>query len=144
MTEPTPRAGRAAALAFSAFFVLPFAILPAAAQTAPPTGGPAARIQQIHQMLHITPAQEADFNALVAAMRSNAASMRTVIQERPANAGTNALESLRFEQKLAAAQAEGLRRLIAPFARLYAALSPSQKQAADRIFVPRQRPPAHG
>ncbi|MGH7097377.1 MAG: Spy/CpxP family protein refolding chaperone [Stellaceae bacterium] len=144
MTEPTPRAGRAAALAFSALLVLPLAILPAAAQTAPPAGSAATRIQQIHQMLHITPAQEAAFNAVVATMRSNAATMRAVIQERPASAGTSALESLRFEQKLSAAQAEGLQRLLAPFARLYAALSPSQKEAADRLFLPHRKPPGHG
>lgn len=139
-----PHAGRAAALAFSVLFALPLAILPAAAQTAPPAGGAATRIQQIHQMLHITPAQEADFRAFIDAFQSYEATIRTVIQGRPASASSNAVESMRFGQKFAAAQAEGLQHLIAPFARLYAALSPSQKQAADRLFVPRRRSPAHG
>lgn len=139
-----PHAGRAAALAFSALVALPLAILPAAAQTAPPAASAATRIQQIHQMLHITPAQEADFRAFVDAFQSYEATIRAVVQQRPASTGTNALESMRFGQKFAAAQAEGLQRLIAPFAKLYTALSPSQKEAANRLFVPHRRAPGHG
>ena len=145
-----PRAGRAALL-FGALFVLPVAISPALAQNpppqagAPPGGGPAAaRMQQLHQMLRITPAQEADFNAFVTAFRGYEATLRSVVQQRPASANTNAVESMRFGQKFAAAQAEGLRQLIGPFARLYAALSPAQKETANRIFLQRQRTPGRG
>jgi protein CpxP len=144
MTEPTLRAGRAAALAFGALLILPLAPAPAAAQNppAPQAGAPMApRIRQLHQALHITPAQEPDFRAFVDAMRSNEATMRAVIQQRPASANTNAVESLRFEQRFFSAQAAGLQRLIGPFARLYAALSPAQKATANRIFLARPKPP---
>lgn len=144
MTEPTPRAGRAAALAFGALFVLPLAMSPAAAQNppAPQAGAPVEpRIRQLHQLLHITPAQEPDFRAFVSAMQGNEATMRTVIQQRPASANTNAVESLRFEQRFFSAQAEGLQRLIGPFARLYAAMSPAQKQTANRLFLAHPKPP---
>ena len=149
MTVPTSRAGRAAALAFGALFVLPLAMSPAAAQSPPaaragqpPAGAPMEpRIRQLHQLLHITPAQEPDFRAFVSAMQANEATMHTVIQQRPASANTNAVESLRFEQRFFSAQAEGLQRLIGPFARLYAAMSPAQKQTANRIFLAHPKAP---
>lgn len=147
MTVPTPRAGRAAVLAFSALLVLPVMTAPAAAQTpqaAPQAGAPMEpRIRQIHQLLHITPAQEPDFRAFVAAMQANEAAIRAVIQQRPASANTNAVESLRFEQRFFATQAEGLQRLLVPFASLYAALSPAQKATANRIFLPHPKAPVH-
>lgn len=148
MTLPTPRAGRAAALLFGALLIAPAAILPAAAQNPPPAaqaGNPAdARTQKLHQLLHITPAQEAEFGAFITALQSYETTMRAVVQERPASANTNAVESMRFGQKLATAQAEGLRRLIGPFARLYAALSPAQKRTANGIFLAHSRQPGRG
>ncbi len=155
MTEPPLRASRAAAFVFGTLLILPVATAPAAAQApaAPPTphaGPPSAaspmepRLRQIHQILHITPAQEAEFNAFANVLRSNEATMRALFERRPPGVGTNAVESLRFEQKLLAAQAEGLRRLIEPFARLYAALSPAQKNTANRIFMKPAPQPGHG
>ena len=147
--EPTLRAGRAAALLLGALLV---PVAPAAAQNppaAPQAGQPSAsgamepRIQQLHQMLHIVPSQEADFDAFANAMRSNEATMISLVRQRPASANTNAVDNLRFEQRFLAAQAEGLRRLLGPFARLYAVLSPAQKQLANRIFIPRPEP-GHG
>jgi protein CpxP len=149
MTEPPLRASRAAALLFGPLFVLTAAAVPAAAQNPPATAqtAPSAaspmepRIRQLHQMLRITPAQEGDFDAFAAAMRDNEATIRSLVAQRPADANTNAVDNLRFSQKLAAAQAEGLRRLIAPFARLYASFSPAQKQLANRIFIARPAAP---
>jgi protein CpxP len=151
MTELTLRAARAGALLLGALLV---PALPAAAQNPPsspraeqpsaasPTMEP--RLRQLHQILRITPAQEADFNAFAEAMRANEATMRSLVQQRPPSANTNAVANLRFSQRLAAAQAEGLRRLLEPFARLYASFSPSQKQLANRIFVPRTAAPGRG
>jgi protein CpxP len=150
MTEPTLRAACAGALLLGALLV---PALPAAAQnppSSPRAEQPSAaspmepRIRQLHQVLHITPAQEADFNAFAEAMRANEETMRSLVQQRPPSANTNAVANLRFSQRLAAAQAEGLRRLIEPFARLYASFSPSQKQLANRIFVPRTAAPGRG
>jgi protein CpxP len=153
MTEPTLRAGRAAALLFAALLALPAALSTAMAQTppaAPPAGSPAmaapggSPVQRLHQELHITPAQETDFNAFVNAMSRHQAAIISVIRQRPASANTNPLDNLRFQERLAAAQAESLRRLIGPFAKLYAVLSPAQKQAANRLFLrPAAGTPAH-
>lgn len=153
MTEPTLRAGRAAALLFTALLALPAALSPVLAQTspaAPPAGSPAmtapggSPVQRLHQALHITPAQEADFNAFVNAMGRQHETMLSLIRQRPASANTNALENLRFQERLAAAQAEGLRRLTGAFAKLYAALSPAQKQAANRLLLrPATGAPTH-
>jgi periplasmic protein CpxP/Spy len=151
MTDPIFRTGRAAALLLGALLALPVVLSPAAAQTPPPpqAGQPPGsamepRIQQLRQMLHITAAQEADFDAFANVMRSNEVTMRSLVQQRPPGVNTSAVESLRFEQRFAAAQAEGLRRLIGPFVRLYASLSPAQKQLANQIFVLRPAPPGRG
>jgi protein CpxP len=145
MTDPILRASRAGLLLLGALLVPAAVPLPAAAQNPPSAASPMEpRIRQLHQMLHITPAQEAAFDAFADVMRSNEATIRSLVQRRPASAGTNALDNLRFSQQLAAAQAEGLRKLIGPFARLYASFSPAQKRLANRIFIPQPAPSGHG
>jgi protein CpxP len=145
MTERPHRTSRAAALLFGTLLVLAVTNFPAAAQNPPPAGNPIeAQIQQLRQLLHITPAQENNFDAFAAAWRGNATTMRALFQQRPAGVNMSAVESLRFEQKLAAANAAGLQRLIGPFTRLYASFSPAQKQVANRIFSPRPATPGRG
>jgi hypothetical protein len=138
MTEPPHRTSRPAALLFGVLLALSVANFPAAAQNPPPAGNPVDRqLQMIHQRLHITPAQEPDFNAFADAWRSNAEKMRSLIQQRPTGANVDVVERLRFQQKLVAANAESLQRLIAPLARLYASFSPTQKRLANEMFTPR-------
>lgn len=155
MTDPIRRAGRAVAAAFlGGLLVTAAGTAPAAAQVhksagaskaAAPVNSLDAEIRKLHNMLHITPAQEAEFQAFAKVWRGNQASLISLVRQRPASASTNAVESLRFSQKLAAAQADGLSRLIPAFAKLYAALSPAQKGVANRIFLAPAAPPArHG
>jgi len=55
---------------------------------------------------------------------------QSLLPHRPAGVNTNPVESLRFSQRVAAANAAGLQRMIGPFARLYATFSPAQKRSA--------------
>jgi Spy/CpxP family protein refolding chaperone len=146
MIEPPHRTSRAAALLLGALLVLSVAQFPAAAQSPPPAAGNPidTQIQSIHQRLHITPAQEPAFRAFAYVLRSNEETLRALIERRPMGANANPVERLRFQQKFVAANAAGLQRLIAPFARLYAALSPAQKQLANQIFMARPPAPGHG
>jgi hypothetical protein len=147
MIQPSGRTPRAAALLFGALLVLAATNFPAAAQTPPAAGNPLdMQIRQLHQRLHITSAQEPEFKRFTDALRSNEETMRSLIQQRPAAIAANPVERLRFQQKLVAANAAGLQRLIGPFARLYDSFSPTQKRLANQIFSPRPAVsgPGHG
>lgn len=156
MAEPLLRTGRAAALLFTGLLVLPVTAAPAAAQNPsaappsrqpgqPPGGSPIdVQIRQLHQLLRITPAQEPDFRAFAEAWRSRQETISALFQRRPPDVNTNALESLRFSQRLAAANATTLQRMIGPFARLYASFSPTQRQTANRLFLRQAPAPGRG
>ena len=145
MIQPSGRTPRAAALLFRALLVLTVTNFPAAAQTPPTAGNPLdMQIQQLHQRLHITSAQEPEFKRFTDVLRSNEEAMRSLIQQRPAAIATNPVERLRFQQKLVAANASDLQRLIGPFSRLYDLFSPAQKRLANQIFSPRPSAPGPG
>ena len=126
-------------------FVLPLALLvamPVFAQTAPePTaqarGGPMReRLQQVHDRLAITPAQQPQWDAVVAALRDNARSMRA----NPATAAIRsghltAVQDLHAAADLAHARADALQRMIPPVEALYASLSPEQQRTADETLA---------
>jgi protein CpxP len=136
-------------------------LTPALAQTAAPPAGPgvaapseAARQQQRPRMmpgefidgrvaflkaqLKITPAQEAQWQKVEAAMRENAkardqavTAMRQARQDRGA---MNAVERLELRGQMVKMRAEGTDRFLAAFKPLYASLSPEQQQMADRLI----------
>ena len=68
-------------------------------------------------------------------MRSNAATLQKLIDERDAQAGNiTALQDLKEYEKFAEAHVTGLRKLIASFDVLYNAMPAAQKQLADQVF----------
>lgn len=126
---------------------LPLALLaatPVFAQTAP---APAAatsvrgdhmreRLQKIHDRLAITPAQQPQWDAVLAALRENAQAMRA----NPASAALRtgkltAVQDLNAAADLARARADGLQRMIPSVEALYASLSPDQQHAADETLA---------
>lgn len=138
----------AAATIFGAVvFILPAA---ATAQTAPATTPAAkvtraslveARISSLHRALHITAAQEPQWQDVADAMREDAKTIGTLIQERAAKAKTmTAVEDLHSYEAIADAHAAGVRKLTAAFDTLYANLSDAQKKDADAAFRHRPRP----
>ena len=125
-------------------FVLPLALLvatPVFAQTAPDSTAPRIgqmreRLQQVHDRLAITPAQQPQWDAVVAVLRDNARSMRA----NPATAAIRsghltAVQELHAASDLAHARADALQRMIPPVEALYATLSPEQQHTADETLA---------
>ena len=94
------------------------------------------RIATLHGALKITPEQDAKWKAVAQAMRENAAAMDKLLAESrttPAKSMT-AVDDLNLYRKFAQAHVDGLKNLIDDFKTLYAAMSDSQKKAADEVF----------
>jgi hypothetical protein len=118
---------------------------PAAAPAAAPAkatkahGNPSdrveARIKTLHSELKITPAQDAQWNAVAQAMRQDAATMTDLIQQRQANAANmSAVDDLTSYGKITQAHADGVKSIVGPFSTLYASFSDEQKKTADAVF----------
>lgn len=115
----------------------------AQAQRGPPPGQPVqpppsveTSIAQLHQELHITPAQEGAFSAFAGVMRENAGAAQSMA---PPGSRLSAVAGLRLSIQAMQQELAGLQRLLPALEALYASLSPQQKQIADRIFT--QPPP---
>jgi hypothetical protein len=104
------------------------------AQAQPPAQPPnvEANIASLHQRLQITPAQEAQFNALANVMRQNARAEASAPHAPPAN--TSAVDSLRAEIQYDEIELAGMKRFLPALEALYATLSPAQKQTANAVF----------
>ena len=104
------------------------------AQAQPPAQPPnvEANIASLHQRVQITPAQEAQFNAVANVMRQNARAEASAPQSPPANA--SAVDSLRAEIQYDEMELAGMKRFLPALEALYATLSPAQRQAANAIF----------
>ncbi|MBL8704479.1 MAG: Spy/CpxP family protein refolding chaperone, partial [Rhodospirillales bacterium] len=118
----------------------------AAAKTAPGSGGAAARtystpervearINDLHQKLSITPAQEPQWKELAETMRNNAKNVEQKASEREKALQTmTVMDDLRSYESLAKAHADSMSKLVASFEPLYASMSPEQKKKADAEF----------
>jgi Spy/CpxP family protein refolding chaperone len=94
------------------------------------------RIKEIHDKLHITPAQEAKFGKLADVMRANGKDMSEAVEKREmAEKTTSALDDLKAYQTIAQVHADGLKDLVPAFEGLYGELSDSQKKEADALFT---------
>ena len=112
-----------------------------------PREGVEPEIAELRDRLHITPAQQPQFDAFAEIMRKNAAELDSLMQQKSPKA--NAVDDMRFYLQFTEAQAEGLKRLLPAFQALYDSLTDQQKRAADSVMgnaaqpgEPRQgRPP---
>jgi protein CpxP len=107
-------------------------LLAQAGPDAPPAQNIEANIASLHQRLQISPAQEAQFNALANVMRQNARAETSVTQAPPPSA--SAVEYLRAEIQYDELELAGLKRFLPALEALYATLSPAQRQIANAIF----------
>ena len=98
----------------------------------PPAPNVEANITGLHQRLQITPAQEAQFNALANVMRQNARAEASAPQAPTPN--TSAVDYLRAEIQYDEIELAGLKRFLPALEALYATLSPTQRQTANAIF----------
>lgn len=94
-----------------------------------------ARIADLHGKLGITTAQEPHWKNVTNSMRGNAQAMEEASVTREKALETmSVMDDLKSYEKLAAANAEGLHKLVAAFEPLYVSMSPEQKKAADAEF----------
>jgi periplasmic protein CpxP/Spy len=111
----------------------------AAAQTVKPRSSAQveAHIAQLHRELKITKDQQGDWDTLAQDMRDNAQTMSKLIAERNEAAKAKpmtAVDNLKNYAEIADAHADGLKKIVPDFEKLYGDMSPSQKKTADAVF----------
>jgi periplasmic protein CpxP/Spy len=94
------------------------------------------RITALHAALKITPAQEADWQAVAKTMRDNAATLQKLAADKAAESqkGVTAVEELQAYARIAQAHVDGLNSMIASFQTLYTSMPDQQKKLADEVF----------
>ena len=115
---------------------------PAAAPAPAPAGRMARRmtrledhIAEMHRQLHITAAEEPQWNAFAQVMRDNAERMDQAFKARATQgANMNAIDDLRSYAAIAQAHADDMQRLVPAFETLYGTLTPAQQKQADVMF----------
>lgn len=94
-----------------------------------------AHIKQLHTQLHITAAQEQQWDAFANVMRHNAADMSAAYQERAQKfTSMNALQNMQSYVKIAEEHAQHLQKLADAFETLYNSLPAAQQKFADQAF----------
>jgi protein CpxP len=92
-------------------------------------------IKELHTRLHITPAEETQWNQFAEVMRENARDMDQAFMQRAEQFSTmNAVQNLQSYEQLAEAHAQRVQKLIPAFENLYNAMPEQQKQVADQVF----------
>ncbi len=101
--------------------------------------GPAARVEtrisDLRKKMHITPAQEAKFDAFADVMRANAQMMQDLFRQRAEHRDRTAAGQLHWYAQLATAHAAAMNKLVPVFDTLYQSLTDEQKKAADAAFA---------
>lgn len=93
------------------------------------------RISDMYSKLKITAAEEEQWGKVAQILRDNAKSMDALTQARIDHAkDTNAVDDLESYGEIAAAHADGIKKLTPAFADLYAGMSDAQKKEADTLF----------
>jgi periplasmic protein CpxP/Spy len=92
-----------------------------------------AKIRKLHAELHVTRAQQPQWDALVQIMRDNAAAYEERLHQRD-NREMTAIDELRAYQEITEQHAQDLQKLTTAFQSLYDTLSDKQKKEADRLF----------
>ncbi len=92
-------------------------------------------IKQLHDNLHITASEEAQWDQFASVMRANASRISQAFQDRGARLTTmSAEENMQSYAQLAQVHATDMQRLASAFQSLYASLPPQQKKVADTLF----------
>jgi Spy/CpxP family protein refolding chaperone len=92
------------------------------------------RIAFLKAELKITPAQEAQWQQVAAAMRENAKTLdQTISTARQNRTDLDAVQRLELREQFAKVRADNDARLVAAFKPLYTSLSPEQQQAANQL-----------
>jgi periplasmic protein CpxP/Spy len=135
----------AAAQSSTAPAAMPHGAAPPVAASAPMAGHPVAgktaeerveqRINELHAQLHITPAEQQQWDQFAAVMRENARDMDQVFMQRARQfPSMNAVQNMQSYQQIAQQHAVQLQKLVPAFVDLYNAIPDRQKQLADQVF----------
>ena len=93
------------------------------------------RIKELHTQLHITSAEEPQWNQFAEVMRENARDMDQAFMHRAEQFPTmNAVQNMESYEQIAEAHAQHLQKLVPAFQNLYNAMPDQQKQLADQVF----------
>jgi periplasmic protein CpxP/Spy len=94
-----------------------------------------ARIKELHSRLHITAAQQTQWDSLVQVMRDNAKAMSDLQAQRKQDAkAMNAVDAVKSYQAVIEAHEAGMAKFVPAFQALYDSMSDSQKKIADAMF----------
>jgi periplasmic protein CpxP/Spy len=95
------------------------------------------RIAFLRTELKITPAQEADWRQVAAAMRQNADALdQQITTTRQHHPNMDAIQRLTLRGEFAKLRADNDARLLTALKPLYASLTPQQQQMANALMVP--------
>lgn len=99
-----------------------------------------ARIKELHKRLHITGAQETQWNNLTQVMRDNAKAMQDLEKQRAEDVKTiGAVDVVKSYGSVIEAHEAGMKKFIPAFEALYDSMSDAQKKTADALFRGRAR-----
>jgi protein CpxP len=118
---------------------------PPAAEASPMAGHPVAgknaeervegRIKELHAQLHITPAEEPQWNEFAQVMRENARDMDQAFMQRAQQFPTmNAVQNMQSYQEISEQHAQRVQKLVPAFQKLYEVMPDQQKRLADQVF----------
>ena len=141
-TFPGARAVAAAMLLSTIVLARP---LPATSEDFAPAPAAAlveARIKELHSKLHVTTAQETQWNNVAQMMRDNAKAMVSLQKDRAQDAKStdmNAVDVFKSYSAVIDAHADGIHKFIPVFQAFYDTMSEAQKKTADALFRSRAR-----
>lgn len=93
------------------------------------------RISDMHATLHITKAEEPQWDAFAQVMMDNAQTMDNLLSTNASKAESqNAQQMMQSYAAIAEQHAQDMQKLSAAFDKVYASLSPEQQKAADEMF----------
>lgn len=94
-----------------------------------------AHIKELHNRLHITAAQQTQWDNLVSVMRNNATTMVDLQKTRGQDASSmTAVEAIKSYQMVIRAHEKGMDQFVPAFEALYDTMSDAQKKTADSMF----------
>ena len=95
---------------------------------------------ELHRRLHITAAQQTQWDNLVEVMRGNAKAMFDLEKERARDEKTmTAIDAVKSYQAVIEAHEAGMAKFVPAFQALYDSMSETQKSTADAMFRRRVR-----
>jgi LTXXQ motif family protein len=98
------------------------------------------RIKELHSKLHITAAQQTQWDNLVQVMRDNATAMMDLQKQRASDVGSmSAVDAVKSYAAVIQAHEAGMNKFVPAFEALYNSMSDQQKKIADAMFRTRVR-----